>query len=175
MPAPGKPAFSVRRLGVQDAGVYVDLRLEALRLHPEHFGATLEVEAAFTPERWTARLTEGVVFGGFLGPSLLGSAAYRRQENPKEAHVGWLGGMYVRAAARGTGLADQLVAAVLAHARTEVEHVILLVNAENVAAKWLYARHGFRPYGRHPQALKVDGRYHDEEFMLCRFADEPQS
>ena len=76
--------------------------------------------------------------------------------------------MYVRDPARGTGLAGQLVDAVLAHARREVELVQLSVVASNDAARRLYERRGFERYGVEPRALKVDGRYLDEALMVKR-------
>ena len=83
----------------------------------------------------------------------------------KRAHKGHLWGMYVRPAARGTGLARQLVEAVLEYARERVELVQLSVIAGNVAAQRLYGALGFVAYGLEERALKVDGRYFDEVHM----------
>ncbi len=54
--------------------------------------------------------------------------------------------MYVRAGARGSGLSDALIEAVIDRAvRDGVEQIKLTVNAENMHAVKLYERHGFRP------------------------------
>jgi RimJ/RimL family protein N-acetyltransferase len=73
--------------------------------------------------------------------------------------------MYVRSAARGTGLARQLVEAVLDYAQDRVELVQLSVIAGNVPAHRLYVALGFVAYGVEERALKVDGRYYDEVHM----------
>jgi RimJ/RimL family protein N-acetyltransferase len=78
--------------------------------------------------------------------------------------------MYVRPAARGTGLARQLVEAVLEYAQDRVELVQLSVIVGNVPAHRLYVSLGFAPYGLEERALKLDGRYYDEVHMVNRLA-----
>ena len=71
-------------------------------------------------------------------------------------HKALLWGMYVREAARGQGLGDVIVAALLSHARARgVEIVQLTVVADNARARRLYVRHGFTTYGIEPCAVKV--------------------
>jgi RimJ/RimL family protein N-acetyltransferase len=73
--------------------------------------------------------------------------------------------MYVRASARGTGVAKPLVEAVLAHARQHVELVQLSVVAENETAQRLYRSCGFIAYGHEVHSLKQGARYYDEVLM----------
>ncbi len=35
----------------------------------------------------------------------------------------------------------------------------------------LYSSLGFQSFGRESEALKIDGRYYDEEYMLLRLPD----
>jgi RimJ/RimL family protein N-acetyltransferase len=44
--------------------------------------------------------------------------------------------------------------------------VRLCVNAENVAAKRLYAAIGFSTFGVEPRAMRVGGEFYDEEHMV---------
>ena len=74
--------------------------------------------------------------------------------------------MYVREAARGSGLADELMMAFLDYAATQVDQVILTVEAGNDRAIRLYERHGFRPVGKIPRSILVDGEYFDELQMF---------
>ena len=48
----------MRQLGAGDAAAFRALRLEALRLHPEAFGAAWEEEAALDDAAFAARLME---------------------------------------------------------------------------------------------------------------------
>ena len=136
--------FEVRPLRAEQAASWRAIRLEALRLHPDAFGAAFEHEAAQPLTFFADRLTTGVTFGGFRDQELLGSVGFMIQSGAKREHKGMLWGMYVRQAARGTGLARSLVEAVLDHARGRVELIQLTVVADNAIARRLYASFGFR-------------------------------
>jgi len=161
--------ISVRKLTVADVPALRELRLESLRLHPEYFGADLEVEEEMTVADMTARMGSGVSFGGFVDGALSGMVVFVKTNRIKTGHTGELGAMYVREIARGTGLADALVRAVVDEARGKVEQIKLTVNAENPRAIRLYERNGFREIGRYPDSLRVNGRdYYDELIMLLK-------
>ena len=160
---------NIRPLLPAEAELYREIRLEALRLHPEAFGASFENEAAQPLEFFTGRLTSNVIFGGFRGPALLGTAGFMPQAGTKRAHKATLWGMYVRAGARGSGLSRGLVEAVVEHARERVELIQLSVVAGNLAARRLYASFGFEPYGIEVHSLKLDGAYLDEVLMVKMF------
>ncbi len=157
--------FMIRPLRSDEPALYRDIRLEALRLHPDAFGASFEEEAAWPLDFFARRLAGNVVFGGFRGEDLLGTAGFMPETSAKRAHKATLWGMYVRAAARGTGLSRMLVEAVLDHAKGRVELIQLSVVAGNAAARRLYEAFGFTPYGIEERALKVEGRYLDDVHM----------
>ncbi|HEY5338374.1 MAG TPA: GNAT family N-acetyltransferase, partial [Rhizomicrobium sp.] len=104
---------AVRKLGPNEIAPLREIRLEGLRLHPEFFGADLEIEEAMPLQQWSARLVTGVTFGGFANGILSGMVVFVKSRGLKTAHTGELGAMYVREAARGTGLANALVAALI--------------------------------------------------------------
>jgi RimJ/RimL family protein N-acetyltransferase len=160
----------VRPIRPDQFAAYREIRLEALRLHPEAFGASFQDEAAQPPVFFEQRLIAATIFGGFADQALLGTAGFMSESGAKSLHKGVLWGMYVRPAARGSGLAQQLVEAVINHARGRVELIRLSVSVGNVAARRLYATFGFEPFGIEPRALKVDGRYLDEVHMVKMLA-----
>jgi RimJ/RimL family protein N-acetyltransferase len=168
-----RPQPQIRRLMPADAPLFREIRLEALQQAPEAFGSSFEQECSQSLAQFEAILTKADVFGAFREADLLGMAGYRRQDGAKRAHKGFLWGMYVRASARGTGVAKPLVEAVLAHARERVELVQLSVVKENEAAQRLYRRCGFVAYGHEVHALKQNGRYYDE--VLMAVALDPQN
>ncbi|TCK38052.1 acetyltransferase (GNAT) family protein [Paraburkholderia sp. BL8N3] len=167
---PTDAPFTIRRLAAADANAYREIRLEGLQRHPEGFGASYDDET-LQPLAWfEARITEHAVFGGWLaGRMLAGVAGLLVPEGAKLRHKGVLWGMYVRPAARGTGLGAALVERVLAHARGVVEEVQLVVAPENEAAIRLYRSAGFEEYAREPRSLKIDGRYYDSVLMTLPF------
>jgi ribosomal protein S18 acetylase RimI-like enzyme len=154
-------ATEIRRLRSQDAVLYREVRLEALLRNPEAYSSTYEAEAGQSLTWFADRLADSAVFGAFSGSDLLGIASFLIPLEGKEGHKGMLAGMYVRPAARRTGIARQLVDAVLDYARDHVELIELAVVGENNAALHLYASLGFVEYGREKNGLKDRGRYYD--------------
>jgi RimJ/RimL family protein N-acetyltransferase len=163
--------LQVRRLEPSDAAIYREIRLEALQKNPEAFGSTFERENAQPLSWFEAAIRRADIFGGFLDGTLAGIAGFAAQEGVKHAHKGLLWAMYVRSAARKSGLGKILVAAVLDHARGRVEMDQLTVVSENEAARRLYEAMGFVAYGYERRALKQDGRYYDE-ILMVKFLDE---
>lgn len=160
--------YEVRVLGVADADDYRRVRLEALRLYPAAFGADYADEAALDPAQFVERLSAAgfTRFGAFADGNLVGLAGLQIRSGAKEQHKARLFSMYVDAAHRGTGLSEQLVAAVIAGAREAGAVVLQLsANAGNVPALRFYRRMGFATYGIESRSLKVDGHFLDEELM----------
>jgi GNAT superfamily N-acetyltransferase len=157
---------TIRPLRVDEAASFRDIRLEALRTHPEAFAASFEQESAQPGAFFTGRLKSSAILGAFLGEHLTGIAGFMVHSGPKQAHKGMLWGMYVRPPGRGLGLGGHLVEAVLDRARGTVELIQLSVVSDNDAAHRLYASHGFVAYGIEERALKVEGRYLDDVLMV---------
>jgi RimJ/RimL family protein N-acetyltransferase len=156
----------IRPLRPDEPELYREIRLEALRLHPEAFGASFEDESARPLSFFEQRLTANTIFGGFVDKALMGTAGFMPEASAKRSHKSHLWGMYVRRQARGSGLARLLVDAVLDHATRHAELIQLSVVSDNIGAQRLYAAAGFQPYGLEVKALKVDGRYLDDILMV---------
>lgn len=76
---------------------------------------------------------------------LVGTAAISADPFVSESRTGRLRFIYVKAAARRCGIADQLIDRCLTRGRGRWDRVRLLT--ENPEAARLYERHGFRPQG----------------------------
>jgi RimJ/RimL family protein N-acetyltransferase len=164
-PIPPK-LLKVRRLEADDVADYRELRLEGLTSHPEAFGASWKDESAKPASWWAERLETSTVFGGWIDESpLLGVAGFHVNGAAKRRHRGILWGMYVRPAARGSGLAASLVQRVIEQARPLVEEISLTVVASNATAYRLYSAAGFEQYGLERRALKIGDTYYDEVLM----------
>ncbi len=156
----------VRRLTEDDAERFRKIRLEALERHPETFQSTYESAAELHLDAYVQRLRRYALFGGFIGDELCGFVGFYPLTNPKISHKGLMWGMYVTEAARGTGLAEAMVEAVVDYARDKVEQILLSVIEDNERAKRFYEKMGFEPYGLERRALKIGERYYDEEFRV---------
>jgi len=161
--------YVIRQLGVTDAEAYRRVRLDALRLHPEAFGASYEDEARLDMAQIAERLAvpELVRFGGFAQAELVGLAGVQLPNGAKERHKAHLFSMYVDAAHRGGGLARRLVETVIDRARDRGALLLdLTVTVGNSSAQRLYRRMGFMVYGTERRGLKVGDRFYDQELMV---------
>ena len=111
--------YAIRALGVADAAAFRRVRLDALRLHPDAFGSAYEDEALLDRAQFAERLSAPgfTRFGGFADRDLVGLVGLQIRSGAKEQHKARLFSMYVDAAHRSSGLAQQLVEAVIAGAR----------------------------------------------------------
>lgn len=137
----------VDELAPDEWGRFRALRLRSLAEAPLAFGSTLAEEDGLPEEAWPGRLAAAVTFVA-RGPGGADVGVVRLAPDRTDPSVGWLVSMWVDPAARGRGVGDALVAAVLERARRRgYTRVRLDVADLNVDAVLLYARHGFRATG----------------------------
>jgi ribosomal protein S18 acetylase RimI-like enzyme len=77
-------------------------------------------------------------------------------------------GMYVADEAAGRGVGRALLTELLTRAAQidGLRQVVLLVTSANGSARALYESLGFRVYGTEPDALCIDGVFHDADLMV---------
>jgi GNAT superfamily N-acetyltransferase len=136
---------SVRRGGVEDAAALRAIRLEALADTPEAFGSTYAETATWDDGRWREVAGSWTFFLAFEDGAAVGMATGGYHDQ----HPGtWLFGMYVTPRLRGTGVADALVASVVAWARAEGAGELFLHVTELVPrARAFYEKVGFSDTG----------------------------
>jgi ribosomal protein S18 acetylase RimI-like enzyme len=164
----------IRQLTADDAASFREIRLEALRVCPSSFGRSYEEDSRRDVATFAADIPAegepGAIFAAFKAGKMLNGISGLHVHQPiKQQHKGMLWGVYVREAARGHGLGEALVAAVIARARTRVAVLQLTVGADNAPARALYERLGFVAYGLERRGLRVDGIDYDEILMALDF------
>ena len=165
----------IRRLVAADAQVYWQTRNRGLAEFPDAFTTTHAEGVATPPEKLALRVgdagdsgSDHFVLGAFdEDGTLAAQVGFEREARSKSRHKGTLIGMYVVPEFRGRGLGKQLVAALIAEARARagMEQINLTVTHRNAEARALYLKAGFVSFGVEKNALKVDGRYYDKEYM----------
>jgi GNAT superfamily N-acetyltransferase len=101
----------------EDAAAYRELRLEALRTHPEAFGADYEESQARPIERWQQQVRDdagsdmSIIYVAEAGGALVGMIGIYRDSGAKMWHRATIWGVYLRPAWRGAGVIDALIAA----------------------------------------------------------------
>ena len=131
----------VRATTMTDWQALREIRLQALRDAPHAFASTHASEAAFADDEWHRRATRDGSFLAFLpevSPAGLGGG-YLAEPDTAE-----LVGMYVRPQARGRGVGEAIIEAVVGWAVQQgAATVHLWVTETNKPARMLYERCGF--------------------------------
>ena len=150
----GEQHRSVRlhRVSPDDWVAHRDLRLEALRDSPDAFWFTYADEVDFAEADWRERIEGAWLVQARDGDEVLGTAGLGSHWDPGRASTATLFGMYVTPRARGRGVGQALVRAVLEEARRRgAPEVVLEVSSRNSAARALYEECGFVATGAmHP-------------------------
>ncbi|UVI38384.1 GNAT family N-acetyltransferase [Qipengyuania spongiae] len=162
--------ISVFRLKPDHADRYRQLRCSALSLYPQYFGASLSEEAKLSDGEWAQRISDGVIFGAWVGDEMVACVGLASRAKKKLRHKAVLWGMFVDPERRGLGIGRRLLEVSLSYARARFEEVVLTVVKGNDPAAKLYASAGFYEYGREVRAIKVGGRYYDEILMRLPLA-----
>jgi RimJ/RimL family protein N-acetyltransferase len=133
----------IRRLGPQDWTTLRDVRLASLADSPAAFGSTYAREAAFDEATWRDRAAANGWYIATSGETIDGIVAgYHDPDSP--ATQRHLVAMWVAPPARGTGIAADLVEAVVDWARADgATEVTLGVADGNERARALYLKCGF--------------------------------
>ena len=157
-----------------DAPAYRALRLQALREHPEAFGADAVESEAITLDTWRSRLepqpeasATAATFVAQAGEALVGMMTIVRMSGAKVQHSANIYAVYVDPAYRGQRIGQQLLALCADWAaRRGVMQLKLSVTTSNQSARRLYERCGFELYGTDPAVLKVANTFYDEYLMV---------
>ena len=135
--------WRVRRAVAEDWRASRAIRLQALTEAPLAFASTLDRESAFANDVWQQRIADSAQFlaendSGAVVGTATGFA------DPDTSGTVLLVAMFVAPPARGQGLGERLVRAVVDQARSDgADRVLLHVVETNPGAERLYARCGF--------------------------------
>jgi GNAT superfamily N-acetyltransferase len=165
--------ISVRRLGEDEWEQYRAARLSALEESPEAFVATADEERAYDEDFWRTRMRRSQrllaeVDGQSVGVASVGQA----QEGNDQ--VAELFGLWVAPAARGTGVATQLVEAGAEVARAQGRsHLAYWVGSDNGRAVAFASGFGFRPTdSRRPMRVRNGDEPEDEIAMVLPLGED---
>ncbi|WP_457254092.1 GNAT family N-acetyltransferase [Pedococcus sp. P5_B7] len=146
---PGRdPGLTIQPVEPSVWQVHRAVRLAMLLDTPLAYGSTFAREVAFPDELWVERMGDSHGWLAFEGELPVGAVtSFHAPDQPDdETH---LVAMWVASHARGRGVADRLVRALIDHARRAgVRRVTLAVADDNERAIGFYERVGFTRTGR---------------------------
>lgn len=163
--------FRYAALTREDADQWQSLRLEGVRDFPVGFLVTEEEAATTSVERAAEILAAGSTRGVFAMETLAGFCGFRRSQLERLRHRAELGPFFVSACFQGTGAACVLMSGVIEEARAAgVEQLELYVDTENTRAIRFYRRFGFKQAAKFIDSVRIDGRSHNDDFMILRLS-----
>ena len=163
--------MSIRALEPADLEEYRALMPEAFEVDADAFTSTRQEREQKAPAWWLSRMDHphglGRAFGAFQSGQMVGTVAVEYSDRFKARHKGHVVGMYVRHAQRGQGLAQALLAAVVADARARppISMLTLTCTQGNERAQHLYASAGFEVFGVEPRAIFNGHEYKSKVHM----------
>lgn len=164
--------YSVREVTASDIDAFWQLRLQALRDHPEAFGSdyvTSRQQGPTYAERGYFDGNTNRLFAAFTAEGALVAQAGTYAETGKRSHIANVISVYTHPDHRGQHLASRLVQACIDHLRSQpgITSIRIAVNARNVAAIRTYEKLGFVTWGEEPDAIRTaDGSCHNELHMF---------
>ena len=165
--------MEIYKLNEEDAQMYQEIRLNALKTNPEAFGSTFEREVEFSLDQVASRVAptkDRYVLGAFHTGELVGTVTFMRESGIKMYHKGNIFGMYVKPEYRRMAIGKALLVALIEQAKQDegLEQINLAVVTDNLSAKKLYESLGFEVYGTERNALKFEGNYYNEYLMVLK-------
>jgi len=164
--------IEIRVLTPDEWKLWKEFRLFALQESPLAFGSTYAEEVVFSDERWKQQLATMSIFAAFDGSRIVGCAGFRVHELLQMKHRGVFFGMYVHPDYRGKGVGQQLLTALIVHAKNHVIQLHCGAKSINTPAIALYEKNGFVRYVLEPRAIKVGDTYYDDVWMVLKLDTE---
>ena len=165
--------ITVRPLGEDEWEQYRTVRLSALEESPEAFVATVDEERAYDEDFWRARMRRSQRLLAELEGASVGVASVGQAQDGNDK-VAELFGLWVAPAARGTGVATQLVQAGADVARAQGRsHLAYWVGSDNGRAVAFASGFGFRPTdSRRPMRVRNGDEAEDEIAMVLPLGED---
>jgi ribosomal protein S18 acetylase RimI-like enzyme len=168
-----KGDITIRMAIPEDADLLRELRLEALKMHPEAFAADVDMTVAEDAGVWAERIAQyaekvsAVICIAETNVQLIGMVGISRGHWPKTRHSGTLWGVYVKSEWRGYHLGEELVKGCIEWAKENGVSVVKLgVNISNIPGIRCYHHCGFTIYGIEPKVIYYADAYYDELLMV---------
>ncbi len=113
---------------------------------------------------------DSFTLGAFEENELAGIVSFQREGENREKlrHKGLLFRMYISPQHRGKGIGKLLIESLLERVKQleDIEQINLTVVTDNIVAKKLYEKFGFRSFSTEINAMKWKGSYYSEEQLV---------
>ena len=155
---------------------YREIRLKALQTDPTAFGESYEREIKRPSEEIIRKLSDSnlKVYVARVDNKIVALAYYTLVLPGHVDHNAKIHAVFVTPEYRGQGIGFKLIKQILndLHQIPKISRLWLSVGNEQVAAKNMYKKLGFKECGIGTKEMKIDGKYYDEVQMELIFEDK---
>jgi ribosomal protein S18 acetylase RimI-like enzyme len=158
----------IKEITLENNYGYQAFFVEGLTRHGEYFKMSPDEQHLFPTKGTSHSFTLAALDDA---NQLMGVVSFQRlMENRKKlAHKGELIRMYVAGENAGKNVGTALIEHLINRVRTElpeIEQINLNVATKNEKAKNLYRKFGFEHFGTERNAIKLNGKYIDDDYMV---------
>lgn len=172
--------MKITRLTPKDYEQFYSLRLASLEECPEEFATDAESWKNATRETINKLLIHSEerqdtpILGAWKNDELVGLIGVNRDMRPSVMHKSTLWGFYVAPDHRKQGIGSTLLKEVVkvARATPDLRLIRAVVTVTSTAALSLLEKHGFKVYGREPEAKKLNDTYYDQVYLWLRLFEQ---
>ncbi|EGQ0387158.1 TPA: GNAT family N-acetyltransferase [Staphylococcus pseudintermedius] len=139
---------------------------QLIETNPNHYEVELtpeDIAALFHPDN-QART---VLLGAFDADALVGFIQLNYNSQLTKRHKAVIEHLYVVPQYRSEGVAQQLLEALIPHAKENgIENIFISVASNNIAAKIFYDNFGFEFLALEENARKINGHYIEDHWLI---------
>lgn len=158
--------WQIRQVSTAEMDLFRQIRLEALQCEPDAFASVHADWLKFSNEEWNARMNIPI-FVAFVEDKPIGLMALKQFTPSKMMHRATLTMVYVNKSFRGSGLAGQLLEAVIIYAKSKkIAQIELGVRGDRKPAIRFYTSAAFSEIGNVPNGYVDSNSAFDEVLMV---------
>ena len=157
------PNTTLRRVTVEEAGCFRELRLQALQQHPRAYAQTYDEECHQPEGAFAQFLNVNIVLGAYVDNRLIGFTVLTPFRQSKLKHKGMVWGAFVLPEFRDMRLAQQMRLRLFEIAKAAgLRYVVSSIFAGNTAALQVHKAVGYeQTYVEKDGARHLDGTFED--------------
>ena len=156
--------FNIKKLTVEDAEKYKQIRLKGLQTDFASFGDTWENESKKDDKYWEEKISKpGRSFYAAEDKDIFVSTAGTVDNTSEKSTII---AVYTLPEYRGKNLSTQIINQIINNAKQKrLKRIQLHVNADNIEALKVYEKIGFNVISTEKGKLRGDGKLHDSHTM----------
>jgi len=156
----------IRKILTSDLELFINIRLESLRIDSNSFLSTYEEEIKNSIHIWKNYIMKSEWFGYFVEKKLIGIINLKIAKKTKISHTAEISGLFINPEFRRNNIAKKLVNFTENYSSEKnILQIYLGCHANNEKAINLYQNLGYKIIAVRPCYIRIDNQYFDDLIM----------